>query len=358
MLNKYSSIQTLRAVAALLVVFMHSLYHYDDNAKYLSDPGLSLSHFYYLKPFDYSGVHLFFIISGFVMAMLQAQRPHQSAGSFVFDRISRIVPMYWLMTVVWCFTGYPGNMPTVWHFIQSIAFIPPVDKFPVLGVGWTLNYEMYFYASFALIVILARKSIWWLGALFFGFVCLSLVSNNYLFNFYGAPIVWDFIVGIVILKIHRYSGLARFAPMIFGIGLATMVSSIFYMVPGSFLARNNIVGWGIPCAFVVLGAVAMEANSHGGRVFHIPGAAALGAASYSLYLIHPSAIYYLNGFALYKLQIQNYVGANGAIMLLLAVLALAAVGVNRLIEKPLTRLIRAAFKRSEAKLANDELRAI
>ena len=77
------NIQALRALAAVMVVFVH--------LKILLDTiGLPL--------FGGAGVDLFFVISGFVMVHTTQKRP-PSPSEFIRNRIARVVPVYWFMTL-------------------------------------------------------------------------------------------------------------------------------------------------------------------------------------------------------------------------------------------------------------------
>ena len=90
--QKIYSIQALRAIAAGLVV----LFHAQEVAEKFGDADSILNGFYNLKGFGASGVHIFFVISGFIMIVVSA---HQfgspgSSTQFFKRRLIRIVPVY------------------------------------------------------------------------------------------------------------------------------------------------------------------------------------------------------------------------------------------------------------------------
>ena len=138
------SIQYLRAVAALLVV----MFHYSNTFSAEFVPG-----FFSFGVGAY-GVDIFFVISGYIMYTISALRPRPPAA-FLKDRIVRIVPLYWLLTLVAAFVSTKGGLSigldvSLRDLVTSLLFIPewnanyPTLVSPVLLVGWTLNLEMVF----------------------------------------------------------------------------------------------------------------------------------------------------------------------------------------------------------------------
>src|ERR1700730_16181483 len=137
------SVQALRAIAALAVVLCHA----DQIHRWL----LGLKDPYPLEQLA-SGVDLFFVISGFVMVYSSRDlfAVKGAARTFFTRRVARIVPPYWAVMVI----AIPlMALPSDWRsLLGSYLFIPyraPGDNIvPVYGVGWTLNFEMFFYALF------------------------------------------------------------------------------------------------------------------------------------------------------------------------------------------------------------------
>jgi peptidoglycan/LPS O-acetylase OafA/YrhL len=154
-------IQALRGVAASLVVIDHALGP-------LVEHGILPAWF---GPVSFSigglGVYTFFVISGFIMInMSYDDFGHlPKAFSFATRRITRIVPTYWMATLLAfaIYTVLPLSRHPSWlDLFESLTFIPystgpTADMEPVLGQGWTLNYEMFFYALFAIALILPRR---------------------------------------------------------------------------------------------------------------------------------------------------------------------------------------------------------
>src|SRR5262249_27989563 len=109
------------------------------------------------------GVDVFFAISGFIIAYIGARAPDR----FLLRRLIRIVPFYWAATLV--VFGAAALSPQILRstradvvqLLCSLFFIPRetsyAGMFPTLVLGWSLNYEMYFYVVFALALAVAPR---------------------------------------------------------------------------------------------------------------------------------------------------------------------------------------------------------
>jgi peptidoglycan/LPS O-acetylase OafA/YrhL len=276
-----ANLQILRAVAAYLVVFNHAG----------RGPFATFGHF---------GVDLFFVISGFVMVFTTSAK-RVTPGDFALNRIIRIVPLYWLLTLAIFAVALvvpavvQGTRPDLVELIKSLLFIPFVKSSgivqPVLFLGWTLNLEMMFYAIFALALFIPSVSGRVVTAVA---VLVAMVLAGYVFapvdlvaKFVLDPILLEFAYGMVLGYFYHRGVLQRLsAPL--AVGLAVMGIGLFVAtgLPAYDISRAYLPG--IPAAIVVAGALAMEA-----RGIRYAGAFAmlLGAASYSLYLSHPFVVF-------------------------------------------------------------------
>ncbi|NWG93561.1 MAG: acyltransferase [Parvularculaceae bacterium] len=131
------SIQYLRAIAAVLVVALHStiVIRRDYAPEF---PMFTTGEF---------GVDIFFVISGFIMWTIAAEKPTTPAA-FLERRIIRIVPLYWAVTIPTAFistdAGLTFVLPDPWSLARSFLFIPEWNEklamaAPIVFVGWTLN---------------------------------------------------------------------------------------------------------------------------------------------------------------------------------------------------------------------------
>lgn len=260
------SIQYLRALAAIAVV----IYHVESRAILLGYDG----------PWPHwlaGGVDLFFVISGFIMVATtdgRADRP----GRFWRRRARRIVPIYWIATAVaFALVGWTG-----WHTLASFLFtgaVSPVsgEVWPLLVPGWTLNYEMFFYALFGLALLVPERfrvqgMIAALGTL----VLIGLsVRLDPIGAFYTAPLLLEFSLGMILARVVE-----RLRPSVWALPIGVAAMAIFG-APDEW----RLVTLGLPALLIAAGAVSMERS-----VRHSAVAKALGNASYSIYLFHGFAL--------------------------------------------------------------------
>lgn len=333
------SIQHLRAVAALSVVMFH-IGHLLARLGYEGDWPPVLS----------AGVDVFFVISGFIMC-ISTQKP-MSPARFLAHRARRIVPLYWLLTtaVLAVLIGAPQMLTDggfdPWHVLSSYLFVPALHPGkghaiePLLVVGWTLNYEAFFYLLFAVGLFAARR---WrfavLGLMLGIFVLAGLVlrPTGPIAQFYTAPIVLEFLLGMGIAQLYRQ------IPSPAAFGRAALIlggCALMYAGWGDHPGRTDwarLMLYGLPSALIVAGAVLLE------RAEQWPSSAVirlLGDASYSIYLSHGMALAAL--VALW--QLFGPAGAIGQATFFgvaLCATTLAGVLVWRWIERPIDRWLRA-----------------
>jgi exopolysaccharide production protein ExoZ len=322
------NLQVLRGIAALGVVFYHTDFRL---------PGDWHT--------DFSGVAIFFVISGFIMCFIT----RESADGFLLNRLIRIVPMYWLATLVFVLLRYgvgslsPGLTPDpdlATDLVRSLLFLPS-DKFPVLGVGWTLNFEMYFYLVFALALLINRRFAPLISAAAI-YAVIALDRNGYggfLTHYYSHGYVHYFLAGIALFYIWTFgSRLVRGWPVV------AICSAVIFCFFASQFARpiwpDSMLpyDWWFP-PIVVGCALFME--SSGARITWAL-AMLLGDASYALYLYHTI----FDAVERVPVRALHLPAANENVVMMLTeviVATLIGVAVHLLVEKPLLRRIRIAL---------------
>ena len=228
---------------------------------------------------EFGGVPVFFVISGYVMCLVS----NRSAGSFFTDRIWRIVPAYWIATIL-LVVSLAGWRQVGWSEIgRSLLFIPYEDPrggiFPVLGVGWTLNMEMYFYTLFALaILVLPRFAPVLVGTavVLISVVLRLTVDNQTIFGYYANPILYFFVIGVAIWYASNWI-LQRFPQVRLPAWLFVLAVPAYIV---GVLADVNLY------AIVPLLVILAIFTARTGGDIKAKWLLLLGAASYGCYLLH------------------------------------------------------------------------
>ena len=270
-----------------------------------------------------------------------------AAWTFVKDRIIRIVPLYWVITTckivtvlaLPALTSRTTLEPS--YVAASYALLPVHDATgvirPVLPVGWTLSYEMFFYITVAVALVMRRPM---------NFICVPV-----LLVFSGLGLIWpadgfpntiaaEFILGIVIGRaVPRLQALPPALSLITGVAAL----GVLVIVPiGDALARP--LSWGIPAAVVVAAAVSIEMPLRR----HLPKWLLLaGNASYATYLTHGFVIPAVFLLCARSLPL-DWVGFAVTVILGVVVSAVSGQLTYILIEQPL--LLRLRSRRSVSTL--------
>ena len=337
-----AQVQSLRAFAAMAVVVFHA----SQMLHVLEGPAMAR-----LGAF---GVHLFIIISGFVMHLIAA-REGETPRDFLRRRLIRIVPLYYGFTLLLfaLSTIQPQAFRLVHaslsHLVLSLAFIPHPDPFdpgsmaPMFPMGWTLDYEMAFYLLVALSLAAPKR---WRFGLVTGTCCAIVLAGRYaqpsapILAFLSDPVPLDFVAGFVLGRCYRrgaldgYGTAAGLALIAAGLGMVVVLSA-------SNTGLSPIVTVGLPAFDVVLGALCLERD---GRTWLRRPLTALGDASYSSYLSHVFALGALR-LLLARLGLDAADAPLAGLGLLLVATALGAcfgLLIYQVVERPMLDTLRRA----------------
>ena len=350
------SLTGIRGVAALYVV----IYHY---VALRSLPGSSfLDH-------GYIAVDLFFVLSGFVMAMTYGER--FEAGytpaihlNFLLLRLGRTYPLYICVTV-FCLLVF-GLLARTWDptlsdvlanifLVQTWGFAPSAD-----GVAWSISTEFAAYIVFPIFVWLLLHRGWavaWIvgAAAFIGLAMLTRLPSsalnqfddgnairNGLLDIYGAHRVYPLLRCLFEFPLGLLAWRARTLPWLsavlsrpavqWGLAVATV---IMLAIPGSDLILVILFALLIPSLYLVEAAPARALG--GGTCYR------LGVVSYSLYLVH----YPLKQLSLPLVHaLNNHIPAAFSItgLILLAPAVLLAFATFHGVEKPARKWSRKLLK--------------
>jgi exopolysaccharide production protein ExoZ len=344
--GKLALIEIYRGLAACAVVLYHA-------ARHLNAEG-NAPHLMSVWQFGHAGVDLFFVISGFVITYVHLDdigRPDR-LGHYAARRFQRVFPLYWIATLVTLAIDVAGSIgwPSPTKALISITLFPFGDE-PIVGVAWTLQFEMLFYLAFGL-CILNRKAGLAAGALWLAAIFARMVSG-------GLDAVQGLLVSVYCLQF--FAGVlaaiwVRRAPQsvpgwALPVGLVLMLAAMLAENTGLMDGYANIARlyYGLPSALIVLGG-AMASRRGAWRPGRI--LLALGRASYSIYLFQ--FVFFGVVWQIWQ-RVALLRGLPEAAPF--AALSLAAilggVAVSRTCEYPLLRWIRHPPRRAHPAAAGD-----
>jgi exopolysaccharide production protein ExoZ len=282
--RRIESIQFLRCIAATLVV----LYHTDLQLFRLSEGAYVQS-----AGFGAAGTDMLFVISGFVLVYISHEKS-VSFGEFTLRRVARIVPLYWLLTLVMLagFLASPGLFNTTVfdpkHFLASLALLPyphPVRGIqqPFLVPGWALNYFIFFYVLFGLALFLPTpRRIAAVAIVLCALAALRLLfsKKSPWLDFYGAPIVLDFVLGMLVawLYVGRGSAGASTIAIVLAASVAIFAAGVAHGVSGGF---ERVFYWALSGTGLLLAVLFIEKEW---GWWNLGPFRQLGDASFSIYL--------------------------------------------------------------------------
>jgi len=344
----YTGIQALRFVAAMLVVLAHSTAMVNER--------MHLDMFKWRA--GWSGVDIFFVISGFVMTISSGGLTQRVDGwkIFITRRLIRIVPLYWVATTIKLATilvlpSLALDSPLeLWNTIASYLFFPTFDDksllaAPLLKVGWTLNYEMLFYVIFTIALFLGKSPLKFTAVIFALAVAINIFSTPSVPFIYGflEPILMEFVMGMLVAKlclrvntinavvnIEARHGAKNFIDKLLQYISTTKVSAIIGAVAvlASFIIMFNCAQqpmwwrwayWGLP-SMVIVAVIALWEPALRKVIPKL--LATLGDSSYSLYLFHTFTVPLL-GTLMLKLKLVQPTLALAACIVISPIACLA-----------------------------------
>ncbi|AZO16792.1 acyltransferase [Mesorhizobium sp. M2A.F.Ca.ET.043.05.1.1] len=293
-----ANIQALRAIAAYGVVIHHIIFSYDHYIGVGRAP-VSIN-------IGATGVEIFFVISGYIMSKT-TDISGISPSRFIQNRLFRVVPSYWLLTlfavaiVQTGFTLFGLHDINLEHFLCSLLFLPELDAAghilrPILFVGWTLEFEMLFYFIFFLTLYLKPIIYRKVSVLFVLSVLMIFgqYSSDAYLRYLFSELLLAFMLGILIHVSEARISLTCFAAFglmaISVLGLATVDT-----LPDVTKTSAGHVIVIVAAALLVVSAVGLERRGLTvGRGFLMRQ----GDASYAIYLIHPFILQFIGKLAI------------------------------------------------------------
>lgn len=350
----------VRAIAAFLV-FIH---HFNPFQK-----GEGVSGFFYKVANEFHiGVSLFFVLSGFLIALRYYGTQQWSVAwwqQYLRNRVARIYPMYFLITTLTFATlWYQGGSSILPMWLINITFLRGFFddyKYSGIGQGWTLTVEecFYLFAPMAFSLLYYRPRLLWLipflvlgiGALLvlvLGPFNIHGLFGNFrfmlLYTFFGRVI--EFFAGIQLALWYRRGLIPAGRGFRFTLaGLAVIAACLLGMVavqpPDSYgqytptgIVLNNVV---LPSGVVLLYVGILTESTWLRRLLSTPLFQLLGKSSYVFYLIHIGVI---------QVLITEFITRDRVLQFIL--LNLVAIAMFRFLEEPINRWLRAPSKTAKA----------
>jgi peptidoglycan/LPS O-acetylase OafA/YrhL len=286
------SIQVLRGIAALLVVLTHSQAQLLGFQGKFGLAGATINAFIPFALPGRFGVELFFVISGFVMALV-TRDAHGRPGAalhFLQKRFIRIFPAYWLWTTIlscllFFFPFLFAERTFVLHdILLSYILIPYVpsgkNPAPILAVAWTLYYEIYFYILISIGLFFKRSYFIVFIFIFFIISIAILPHDNPIFTMASNKMLLDFFAGFIIGDIYTKEIRIKKYILILCIFLSMM--NIIYIYIG-YDNSDNIPSFCTAAVLLIFGISLLEQSS---QISFSKQFLLIGDASYSIYLSH------------------------------------------------------------------------
>ncbi len=359
MAYKIQSIQALRGIAAMLVVLGHM-------NVYLNDVYVQKNLGDLLFYNGAIGVDIFFVISGFIIALATEKKESFVCAKFIIKRFFRLYPVYLLsfflfsLVATHFFMMDKSSVP-LWFNIdnikKSLLFLQlrPTENAPFYGysliiTAWTLSYEIYFYLVFCIAMMISHKYrsiISAIAIVAISFILQKIFTGNFTIDSYAVPgingremltiaanpISFDFILGLIAFYIFKASKNTQY-----GLGVKVMASVGFAFGVlcwnSGFMFGHGLSKFGgiafIIFMSVVFGELAFKFKIPKSIIF-------LGDISYSVYIIHIVVIYSYNEFGKLVPFIPQQNGFS-LFVFLVSISILLSYVMHRFIEKPSIKL--------------------
>lgn len=351
------SLQVLRGLAALAVVIHHSIraVTINNGDMVFSSPWFIDNHT--VMDIGAAGVDIFFVLSGFLMFYISDKYSKESFSltNFLAQRFIRVWPLYALVTTVIClvllrklffFDQFSFDLQL--YRLASFFFIPSFNESghlqPILGVGWTLNYEILFYVVFAISLKVSTKNpLPWVGGslLLLFFIGYFSPKETVVHAFLSNTIIFEFIFGALIGLMFK----KRYLPM--NTNATAIISGVLIIILASMFNVDDdfrFATTGVGAALIFCGMLTLNQDFKFPKLF-----ITLGDASYSIYLVHMLFIYQLCFRVLYKVPETLLANINAEMIALFMTIGSVLVGIlfYYLVEKPMLNWFKKYYSRSK-----------
>lgn len=336
------SIQYMRGIAALLVVFYHTKW-FLDGAYAQHNLGTILF------GFGAFGVDLFFVISGFIICLSTEKTEKHAFINFFIRRFFRIYPLLIISVISFFFLIKNESSYTI--LFKSLIPIhidyskgSPFFGYNLLDTVWTISYEIAFYILFGLSILISKKyriiisiililtcfilsSIFFNNEIYLNAYLKSSNSNNYnIFSLFYSPMFIDFIYGILIYVAYKNFNIKS---LIFKMSYPYFIILLMSLIISqtSIFNGHGPLKWGAISAFIILLSVCYEKNN---GFWYCNSLKYLGDISYSIYIIH---VIILRCIYKYDTFLFPNISGISRLIIVTSLIIIASILTHELIEK-------------------------
>lgn len=309
------------------------------------------------------GVQLFFVISGFVLALpyvehYRAGQPRPALLTYYLRRLIRLEPVYVINMLIAFGVVYLTNIgwrEFIPHLVPSLLYTHGLmfgQSSWINGVAWSLEVEIQFYLLMPLLAcLLAHPSARWRrGVLLALMMGLAILSSYWI---EGAGPRWAkslprflhfFLAGFLLADLYHARGTSALRRHVGwdGVAVASVAGLFFILTRGQELRCLTVL-------LIIALYVSLYLGTGGRRLITNPALVAVGGISYTLYLYHMLIFQILAPRTLPLLDsarpLAIDLALHGALLLGPALLVSAALYLA--IEKPFMRLSRTLNRRFE-----------
>lgn len=356
MKNKIPALDFLRAVAIILVFLSH--YELFPHPAWLETVG----------QFGWTGVDLFFVLSGYLIASQVFYKIVQGRFSFkefFVKRIFRILPAYWaVVTLYFLFPWFRewGNLPPLWRFLTFTQnFGLDLRHERTFSHAWSLCIEEQYYLLFPFIAVILfhlkkpKTGI----AVIASLVIIGIVARAMSWQYLVAPVIDTQFFGAIWYKWIYYPTYTRLDSLLAGISIACIFQFLplatqyvqgnsnkilfaglvilfmaFYICSVQQTVTATIISF--PLIALAYGLVTMAAACKNNPLnkWSFSIITYIATLSYSIYLIHKAIIHLTQEY------LQPYINKDSLLMFLLCIITtLTGAAILRYsIERPFLKL--------------------
>lgn len=277
----------------------------------------------------------------------------QSAKVFAISRLTRIVPLYWLLTTLLLFLIYfkpqyvhetTAASASFINYLKSLFFIPyygASDMKPLLRLGWTLNYEMLFYLCVWIALLTTKRNILLISFLLLVicyYVFGSLTHNKIANEFFGSELIFEFILGVIAFKIFSLNKIKQISNSIL-LPTAILAYGLMAFLEANEYGGNRFIFFGIPSFILVLCAVGLEKYVSESKNVFTSALINMGDASYATYLTHWYVIVACRKIFSEKLELFDFYSGTG-VCITLGISLIVGQITFKYIDKPLNKNLK------------------